>query len=90
MTMAEDAAKMQPINRGTRGKKRIRSNALSVPHDCGDPEDEPWVRVNAYTFHATDEWKDLNPKFVLMAWRDWKVTGNDDYMLYILPVVLVS
>ncbi|VDD80193.1 unnamed protein product [Mesocestoides corti] len=88
MTMSEDRTPMQPIFKGTRNKKRIRSNTLAVPHDCGDPEDEPWVRINAYTLHATDEWKDLNPKFVLMAWRDWKLTSDDNYMLYMLPLIV--
>ncbi|EUB58430.1 Non-lysosomal glucosylceramidase [Echinococcus granulosus] len=88
MTASEDRSPMKPVFRGTHDKHRILSYALSVPHDCGDPEDEPWYRVNAYTLRATDEWKDLNPKFVLMTWRDWKVTGDDDYLFYMLPLIV--
>ena len=32
------------------GKKSALSPANSVPHDLGDPEDEPIVKVNAYRY----------------------------------------
>lgn len=89
MAASEDRSPMKPLFKSTHDEDRILNYALSVPHDCGDPEDEPWYRVNAYTIRATDEWKDLNPKFVLMTWRDWKVTADDSYLFYMLPLVVV-
>jgi len=41
-----------------------------VPHDLGDPCDEPWVRVNSYNIHDVSQWRDLNLKLVLQVWRD--------------------
>ena len=89
MTASEDKSPRRPLFKGSNDKNRVVNFALSVPHDCGDPEDEPWYSVNAYILRATDEWKDLNLKFVLMSWRDWKITGDDAYMFYILPLVVV-
>jgi non-lysosomal glucosylceramidase len=42
----------------------------ALPHDLGGPADDPLVRINAYHFQESNTWKDLNPKFVLQAWRD--------------------
>ena len=39
-----------------------------MPHDLGDPCDEPWVRVNSYNIHDVSEWRDLNLKLVLQVW----------------------
>ena len=38
-----------------------------MPHDLGDPEDEPWVRVNSYNIHDVSHWRDLNLKLVLQV-----------------------
>ena len=38
-----------------------------MPHDLGDPEDEPWTRVNSYNIHDVSEWRDLNLKMVLQV-----------------------
>nr|CUU97825.1 non lysosomal glucosylceramidase [Hymenolepis microstoma] len=71
-----------------KGMKRQRNAQLGVPHDLGDPEDEPWVNVNAYIMYPTDDWKDLSSKFLLMAWRDWKLTGDTAFLQYVLPICL--
>jgi non-lysosomal glucosylceramidase len=42
-----------------------------LPHDLGDPDDQPWLNLNAYNFHDTAEWKDLNLKFILTVYRDY-------------------
>ena len=39
-------------------------------------DDEPWERVNAYLIHPTQEWKDLNTKFVLQIYRDYTHTKD--------------
>ncbi|VDM21515.1 unnamed protein product [Hydatigera taeniaeformis] len=85
MTASEDSTRVAFIYKGLKG---LRNARLGVPHDCGDPEGEPWVNVNAYIMYPTDNWKDLSPKFILMAWRDWKITGNRAFLRYVLPVVL--
>ncbi|XP_075429476.1 non-lysosomal glucosylceramidase isoform X2 [Ascaphus truei] len=52
----------------------------AVPHDVGDPDDEPWQRLNAYLIHDTANWKDLNLKFVLQVYRDYHMTGSSAYL----------
>ncbi|NXE71625.1 GBA2 glucosylceramidase, partial [Calcarius ornatus] len=57
-----------------------------VPHDIGDPGDEPWQRVNAYLMHDTADWKDLNLKFVLQVYRDYYLTRDSLYLRDMWPV----
>ncbi|XP_068611885.1 non-lysosomal glucosylceramidase [Brachionichthys hirsutus] len=57
-----------------------------VPHDIGDPDDEPWVRMNAYLIHDTADWKDLNLKFVLQVYRDFHLTQDRRYLRDLWPV----
>ncbi|XP_032399988.1 non-lysosomal glucosylceramidase [Etheostoma spectabile] len=57
-----------------------------VPHDIGDPDDEPWQRVNAYLIHDTADWKDLNLKFVLQVYRDFHLTQDNQYLQDMWPV----
>ncbi|XP_038646682.1 non-lysosomal glucosylceramidase [Scyliorhinus canicula] len=56
------------------------NTANVVPHDIGDPDDEPWERVNAYLIHDTADWKDLNLKFVLQVYRDYYLTNDSTYL----------
>ncbi|CAL8325715.1 unnamed protein product [Lota lota] len=57
-----------------------------VPHDIGDPDDEPWQRVNAYLIHDTANWKDLNLKFVLQVYRDFHFTRDNTYLRDMWPI----
>ncbi|CAK8694587.1 unnamed protein product [Clavelina lepadiformis] len=57
-----------------------------VPHDVGCPDDEPWLNVNAYFVHDTAEWRDLNPKFVLQAFRDYHITKNKEFLETVWPI----
>ncbi|RXN21558.1 non-lysosomal glucosylceramidase [Labeo rohita] len=57
-----------------------------VPHDIGDPDDEPWVRANAYLIHDTADWKDLNLKFVLQVYRDYYLTQDEQYLKDMWPI----
>ncbi|XP_049629217.1 non-lysosomal glucosylceramidase [Suncus etruscus] len=59
-----------------------------IPHDIGDPDDEPWLRVNAYLIHDTADWKDLNLKFVLQIYRDYYLTGDWGFLMDMWPVCL--
>ena len=58
------------------GKTSPRKMRSIVPHDIGAPGEDPWVKVNAYNFHDSSRWKDLNPKFVLQVYRDYIATGD--------------
>lgn len=40
--------------------------------------------------HPTDDWKDLNSKFVLQVLRDYHVTKDMQYLSEMFPTVLVS
>ncbi|OON20219.1 hypothetical protein X801_03903 [Opisthorchis viverrini] len=86
LAIEEDQTQLYFIHQGRYG---IRSTESAVPHDFGDPEGEPWRDANAYVMYPTKDWKDLNPKFVLQVWRDWKLTQDNDYLLYMLPIVNV-
>jgi non-lysosomal glucosylceramidase len=57
---------------------RIRKAQGAVPHDLGVPQEDPFLQVNAFGWQNTNDWKDLNSKFVLMIYRDWVFTGKKD------------
>jgi non-lysosomal glucosylceramidase len=61
----------QPV---THKRKKIGA----VPHDLGVPEGDPFVAVNEPGWQDTNDWKDLNSKFVLMVYRDYVLTGRQD------------
>jgi non-lysosomal glucosylceramidase len=63
------------------GELAPRKIAGALPHDLGGPAEDPLVRVNRYRFQNVNGWKDLNPKFVLQAWRDR--TLADDPAAYV-------
>jgi non-lysosomal glucosylceramidase len=46
------------------------------------------VRVNHYAFQEVNGWKDLNPKFVLQAWRDRRFAPDEAaYLREVWPAV---
>jgi non-lysosomal glucosylceramidase len=55
-----------------------RKKKGAVPHDLGVPEGDPFFAVNEPGWQDTNDWKDLNSKFVLMAYRDYVLTGRTD------------
>jgi non-lysosomal glucosylceramidase len=55
-----------------------RKKVGAVPHDLGVPEGDPFVLVNEPGWQDTNDWKDLNSKFVLMVYRDYVLTGKAD------------
>jgi non-lysosomal glucosylceramidase len=57
---------------------RIRKAKGAVPHDLGVPREDPFKQVNAFNWQNTNDWKDLNSKFVLMIYRDYVFTGEKD------------
>eukprot|EP00105_Crassostrea_gigas_P009539 XP_011424529.1 PREDICTED: non-lysosomal glucosylceramidase-like isoform X1 [Crassostrea gigas] len=80
---SEDSTRIKFL---TSGEVGIRKRLHAVPHDMGDPEDEPWNRVNCYVIHPTCNWKDLNMKFVLQTYRDYSATKDDAYLRHMYPV----
>jgi non-lysosomal glucosylceramidase len=61
----------QPV---THKRKKIGA----VPHDLGVPEGDPFIAVNEPGWQDTNDWKDLNSKFVLMVYRDYVLSGRTD------------
>jgi non-lysosomal glucosylceramidase len=57
---------------------RTRKSRGAVPHDLGAPEEDPIFKVNQFSWQNTDDWKDLNTKFVLMVYRDYVFGGRKD------------
>jgi non-lysosomal glucosylceramidase len=57
---------------------RLRKAKGAVPHDLGVPTEDPFVQVNQFSWQNTNDWKDLNTKFVLMIYRDYVFTGRKD------------
>lgn len=55
-----------------------RKKIGAVPHDLGVPEGDPFIAVNEPGWQDTNDWKDLNSKFVLMIYRDYVLTGRTD------------
>ncbi|XP_018319798.1 non-lysosomal glucosylceramidase [Agrilus planipennis] len=68
------------------GKRAERKIKNTVPHDIGDPWEEPFIRINAYNIHDVSEWRDLGVKFVLEVFRDytlWKKKAHLDTRKYL-------
>jgi non-lysosomal glucosylceramidase len=47
------------------------------------------VQPNQFSWQNTNDWKDLNSKFVLMVYRDYVFTGKKDqtFLRYTWPAV---
>ena len=73
------------------GKLFFRERKLkgAVPHDLGVPQEDPFMHVNAFGWQNTNDWKDLNSKYVLMVYRDYVFTGRKDlkFLRYTWPSV---
>jgi non-lysosomal glucosylceramidase len=50
----------------------------ALPHDLGNPVEDPFISANQYQWQDSTHWKDLNTKFVLLVWRDFALTGKQD------------
>jgi non-lysosomal glucosylceramidase len=59
----------------------------AVPHDLGSPQEDPWLRVNAFNWRDSNNWKDLNSKFVLLLWRDYVFSGDLALVEQLWPAV---
>jgi non-lysosomal glucosylceramidase len=83
-TMLELPQLIQETYQGKWVPRKVRG---AVPHDVGLPGEDPWQLVNGYDLHDVNEWKDLNPKLVLQVYRDWVLTGDDNFLCELWPVV---
>ncbi|XP_021947733.1 non-lysosomal glucosylceramidase [Folsomia candida] len=68
------------------GHRSQRKIADSVPHDFGDPSEDPYLKINSYLMHDVSGWRDLNLKFVLQVFRDWKLSADSTYLNDLLPI----
>ncbi|XP_008840591.1 non-lysosomal glucosylceramidase isoform X2 [Nannospalax galili] len=84
-TLKEDLTRRRYLMSGVVAPVKRRN---VIPHDIGDPDDEPWLRVNAYLIHDTADWKDLNLKFVLQVYRDYYLTSDQSFLKDMWPVCL--
>jgi len=71
---------------------RIRKAKGAVPHDLGVPSEDPFKQINQFSWQDTNGWKDLNPKFVLLVYRDYVLTGSTDaeFLKYTWPAIQES
>jgi non-lysosomal glucosylceramidase len=71
---------------------RIRKAKGAAPHDLGVPEEDPFKQINQFSWQDTNDWKDLNPKFVLLVYRDFVLSGSTDteFLRYTWPAVRES
>lgn len=65
----------------------FRKRKGACPHDLGSFEENPFLMSNAYCFQNPNRWKDLNPKFILMVYRNYFYTQDDDFLKYCWPAV---
>jgi non-lysosomal glucosylceramidase len=68
---------------------RERKAKGAVPHDLGVPQEDPFKLPNAFSWQNTNDWKDLNSKFVLMIYKDYIFTGKQDtaFLKYTWPAI---
>eukprot|EP01127_Copromyxa_protea_P022331 TRINITY_DN796_c0_g1_i2.p1 TRINITY_DN796_c0_g1~~TRINITY_DN796_c0_g1_i2.p1 ORF type:complete len:818 (-),score=164.66 TRINITY_DN796_c0_g1_i2:46-2499(-) len=72
------------LHDGSTVKRLVR---WAVPHDVGNPGEDPWVRPNSYNIQQIQRWKDLNCKFVLQVYRDYVATNNKEFLESLWPIV---
>jgi non-lysosomal glucosylceramidase len=80
---------MWESNRTGKPEFRMRKAKGAVPHDLGVPHEDPFMAPNQFSWQDTNDWKDLNSKFVLMVYRDYVFTGRKDneFLKYTWPAV---
>lgn len=83
--MMHDPRKMDLLSDGTLAPRKALG---AVPHDIGMID--PWFDVNFYNIYNTDQWKDLNPKFVLQVYRNVVATGDKDFARAVWPSVYIA
>jgi len=57
----------------------VRKAENATPHDLGAPNEHPWEKTNYTSYQDCNLWKDLGCDFVLQVYRDFVLTGSNDY-----------
>ncbi len=57
----------------------VRKIAGATPHDLGAANEHPWEQTNYTSYQDCNLWKDLPCDFVLQVYRDFQLTGANDY-----------
>ncbi|QQP35851.1 Uncharacterized protein FKW44_020776 [Caligus rogercresseyi] len=66
-TLSSDDSSSKDLYNGVTMQRNVVN---AVPHDLGDPEEDPFSKVNSYMIHNVSQWRDLPCKLVLSLWRD--------------------
>jgi len=69
------------------GHWALRKAKGAVPHDMGNPGEDPWSKVNSYCTQDISRWKDLPCKFILQIYRDYMATEDMKFLNDMWPVV---
>ncbi len=64
-----------------------RKVAGATPHDLGAPNEDPWNRTNYTSYQDCNLWKDLPADFVLQVYRDFRWTGDREFLSSCWPAV---
>ena len=62
----------------------------AVPHDFGSPREDPFVKSNSYNWQNSNLWRDLNADYVLLVYRDVRVTGDRQLLADCWPAVCLA
>ena len=72
------------------GAQATRKIPMTVPHDVGGPDEDPFRRANRYRYQDPNIWIDLAPKLALQVWRDVRWLGDRDLVAEARPVIEAS
>ncbi|BAZ37342.1 hypothetical protein NIES4101_32630 [Calothrix sp. NIES-4101] len=64
---------------GAESHLAVRKTAGATPHDLGAPNEHVWEKTNYTAYQDCNLWKDLGSDFVLQVYRDFILTGENDY-----------
>ena len=69
------------------GRYASRKVKGAVPHDMGNPGEDPWNKVNSYCIQDISRWKDLPCKFILQVYRDYVATNDNSFVEHMWPII---
>jgi non-lysosomal glucosylceramidase len=72
------------------GATAIRKIPMTVPHDVGGPDEDPFGRANRYRYQDPNAWLDLAPKLAMQVWRDVRWLDDRELVAEARPVVEAS
>jgi non-lysosomal glucosylceramidase len=63
---------------GAESPQALRKAENATPHDLGAPNEHVWEKTNYTSYQDCNLWKDLGCDFVLLGYRDFVLTGEQD------------